>query len=588
MSIKSINIQNLGPIIEQRAVEFSKITLIVGENNLGKTYITHTIFGILKILKNYLNMGNLEMTEIDKGQFEIILPEFDDKIMQDSVELFLKKSGDEIFGIGGSKIYEKTILNIDFDITKKINEIFIDKSIDVYGTEIAIKKEIGKLNIMLFNNDLSSKKFQKESWIKERIIDRVQKIIISEICNSMMDDCFILTAERGGVNIINEYKNANQKLNQQLHESSENQISLAKIFIINIFADLINEEHYYEIKKTEQMVFFHYRLNDFSRHLEGLLDFFMENKEIEKNKILDEIKILLNRIFSKMIGRNIIIEDNIVANNIKKLSLLRKAFPENIREKRNFLKYSNRINIGLALQQNIEIFENIKDIAKNDSFIMNNKNNGNIYSQIINKFTEICGGLYILDKDSGGISFLPDGSKGHINLEATSSTVKSLILLKIFIFHTAKEGDMLIIDEPELNLHPSNQIKLAQLFAMLANIGIKIFCTTHSDYIVREFNNLIRIKDINNNLPNKNSKLYKEIINDELLSLYTPSQLIDSGDLSINIIYRENELIKIKKAETIDEYNGYVTDSFDNVIIKGNKIENRALYYSDKIASRKK
>ena len=48
-------------------------------------------------------------------------------------------------------------------------------------------------------------------------------------------------------------------------------------------------------------------------------------------------------------------------------------------------------------------------------------------------------------------------------------------------------------DEPELNLHPANQRRIARLFARLVNLGVKVFITTHSDYIVKELNTLIML-----------------------------------------------------------------------------------------------
>ena len=50
-----------------------------------------------------------------------------------------------------------------------------------------------------------------------------------------------------------------------------------------------------------------------------------------------------------------------------------------------------------------------------------------------------------------------------------------------------------MIDEPELSLHPENQRRIARLFAKLINLGIKVFITTHSDYIVKELNTLIML-----------------------------------------------------------------------------------------------
>jgi predicted ATP-dependent endonuclease of OLD family len=50
-----------------------------------------------------------------------------------------------------------------------------------------------------------------------------------------------------------------------------------------------------------------------------------------------------------------------------------------------------------------------------------------------------------------------------------------------------------MVDEPELNLHPENQRLMARLFARLVNLGIRIFVTTHSDYIIKELNTLIML-----------------------------------------------------------------------------------------------
>jgi predicted ATP-dependent endonuclease of OLD family len=63
-----------------------------------------------------------------------------------------------------------------------------------------------------------------------------------------------------------------------------------------------------------------------------------------------------------------------------------------------------------------------------------------------------------------------------------------------YLEHLAKKGETLIIDEPELNLHPENQRKIAIILVMIANRGIKVIVSTHSDYFVREINNLIMLK----------------------------------------------------------------------------------------------
>jgi predicted ATP-dependent endonuclease of OLD family len=48
-----------------------------------------------------------------------------------------------------------------------------------------------------------------------------------------------------------------------------------------------------------------------------------------------------------------------------------------------------------------------------------------------------------------------------------------------------------MIDEPELNLHPENQRAFARFLVKLVNVGVKVFITTHSDTMIREFNTLM-------------------------------------------------------------------------------------------------
>jgi hypothetical protein len=44
-----------------------------------------------------------------------------------------------------------------------------------------------------------------------------------------------------------------------------------------------------------------------------------------------------------------------------------------------------------------------------------------------------------------------------------------------------------------IRLHPENQRLITQVLANLVNIGIKVFITTHSDYIIKEFSTLIML-----------------------------------------------------------------------------------------------
>ena len=55
----------------------------------------------------------------------------------------------------------------------------------------------------------------------------------------------------------------------------------------------------------------------------------------------------------------------------------------------------------------------------------------------------------------------------------------------------ASRGDVLVIDEPEMNAHPEAQLMIAELLGILVNKGINVVITTHSPYIVDHINNLV-------------------------------------------------------------------------------------------------
>jgi len=95
------------------------------------------------------------------------------------------------------------------------------------------------------------------------------------------------------------------------------------------------------------------------------------------------------------------------------------------------------------------------------------------------------------------VMYMPKKERGRdkvaVPVYVASSSIKSLFLIDLYINSLAEKNGMLIIDEPELNLHPDNQRKMAGLLARLVNSGVKVLVTTHSDYLIRELNNRVML-----------------------------------------------------------------------------------------------
>ena len=152
------------------------------------------------------------------------------------------------------------------------------------------------------------------------------------------------------------------------------------------------------------------------------------------------------------------------------------------------------------VKDNIYFIRGLNEVKSSTSFISKNENTLNkIILELLHK---IIGGKYLVSQE--GIEFAPGAKKRIIKgkvvaIQRASSSVRSLLMLNYYILYMARIGDILMIDEPELNLHPNNQILVARLLVLLANAGIKVFITTHSDYIVREISNCIMLGSLTDN-----------------------------------------------------------------------------------------
>ena len=120
------------------------------------------------------------------------------------------------------------------------------------------------------------------------------------------------------------------------------------------------------------------------------------------------------------------------------------------------------------------------------------KAGGAFHDQAMALQKEIARVRYKVSKD-GVITAQPYRSNDELGIHLTSSTVKSFYGLWAWLELQAKAGDCLMIDEPELNLHPDNQRLVARLLVRLVNRGVRVVISTHSDYIVRELNNMVML-----------------------------------------------------------------------------------------------
>lgn len=249
-------------------------------------------------------------------------------------------------------------------------------------------------------------------------------------------------------------------------------------------------------------------------------------------------------------ARNRLLEEMGQANNkINPMELLFKVYQD----------------YALPIKTNVDFTRQLESIVKTTSFIAEN------HPDVLADFADIIGGKYTVTRNDELYYEPKKGKRIKLSMNQTSSAVVSLLDIGFYLKHEAQIGDLLMVDEPELNLHPENQRRVARLFARLVNIGIKVFITTHSDYIIKELNTLIML--------NHDQPHLKRIAEEEG---YRKEELISSEKIQVYIAEEALIVLEGKTRKTkcqtltpadIDPEMGIEARSFDATIETMNRIQ---------------
>lgn len=212
----------------------------------------------------------------------------------------------------------------------------------------------------------------------------------------------------------------------------------------------------------------------------------------------------------------------------------------------------------LAVRNSLRVANDLENVQKFDSQ----------YSHIADMIeSELLDGEVSMTKN-GDVEFHSKrmSKTSRLPFHLSSSIVKTMASLVIYLRHIANVGDTLIVDEPEMNFHPDVQVLLARIFAIMSSRGLKIVVSTHSDYIIRELNNLIMA-----------SALLKKHKFDAASKMgYDEGMCIDSNDISVLYFeYSGKKSVKVRPLSV--DMDGFAIDSIDSTISDQNDRAN-ALY----------
>ncbi|HQS03428.1 MAG: hypothetical protein B7Y07_05835 [Halothiobacillus sp. 24-54-40] len=244
--------------------------------------------------------------------------------------------------------------------------------------------------------------------------------------------------------------------------------------------------------------------------------------------------------------------------------------------KQNPFKLLEQVDAGYAwpVEDNVDFIRQLEDIDKQTGQLATET------PALLQAFDAIIGGSYKVIKDMG-LVFQPKGSgKPRFSMNESSSCIRALLDVGFYLRCKAKPGDVFIIDEPELNLHPRNQRAFARLVARMVNAGVRVFITTHSDYLIKEFNTLIMLAQNTahtKTMQQTHGYADEELLNPQRVRLYMTGTELKAASVKGKRATRINTL----KPATIYPDRGIEVTTFDTTIEEMNAIQSEILYGGD-------
>lgn len=102
-----------------------------------------------------------------------------------------------------------------------------------------------------------------------------------------------------------------------------------------------------------------------------------------------------------------------------------------------------------------------------------------------------------------GEKFMYNHNTEPIPLSAAASSIRELAILSMIAERTDLDNMVVLFEEPEAHLHPLKQRLMADALSLMNTFGAYSQVTTHSDYLLRRLNELIKLQKI------------KELVNNE-------------------------------------------------------------------------
>ncbi len=172
----------------------------------------------------------------------------------------------------------------------------------------------------------------------------------------------------------------------------------------------------------------------------------------------------------------------------------------------------------------------------------------------------IAGKIGVSDSPTPDYSYIPNGSEKAIPMSISSGVVTEMTPLLLFLKYIRFEK--MIIEEPEMCLHPKLQWALTRALIKATNKGKSFILTTHSEAILQHINDMIKLEkhedkvelmhefnyDKDDILREKDIKVYQFIVGEDGKTVVESVKCTDDGFIISSFIDNLRQRLKETRA----------------------------------------
>ena len=342
-------------------------------------------------------------------------------------------------------------------------EVVIDGITVITGENDTGKSTVGKVLWSVFNGfyEIDEKVYNEKVSELEKIIDEIIKENVYKNLSTDYNSFFEIFNSTGKKIAIELLKNNKNYSEDEIKIIINNYKKDLKIENISNFVQEINETLKISDKEIIKVIVsrimnkeFHNQINAvFSKEKMNIGEISLKIKDkeidlkIENNEILDVQNYFLINKETMYIDNPFILDSYDFEDENHQTHLATNVFSENENSVISEIKVKKKLN---------NIYQKLNSVLSGE--ILENKNSKFVYRK----------------------------NGEDIDLKNLSTGLKTFAIIKMLLQNgTLEENGTIILDEPEIHLHPEWQLKFAELIVLLQKeFGMHILLTTHSPYFL--------------------------------------------------------------------------------------------------------